>query len=123
MGKKILVADDQHSILEVVKIILEEEGYEVKTVSEGSEVFNSAKEYLPDLILLDIWMPGLNGKSVTKHLKSQKETSNIPIVIISALSQIDKIAKDVGADDYLPKPFDINNLLKVVKKYTSSTVS
>lgn len=116
--KKILVCDDDKGILEVLRIILENNDYEVETVSNGRGIEKKVKAYKPDLILLDIWMPGIEGKEITKLLKRDRATGNIPLVIISALNDTDKIAREVGADDFLVKPFDINVLLDKVKKYT-----
>ena len=111
--KKILVADDDPAILDVVTIILEDAGYDVKTTVNGkTEVF--AQKYLPDLILLDIWMSGHNGKNICIRLKAKKLTSRIPIIMISANKDTEKIAKEAGADGFLTKPFDIQALLSKV---------
>lgn len=118
MKKNILVIDDDRSILEVVKIILEENGYEVSTISNASFIEKTLQNKLPDLILVDIWMAGYDGRDVTQQLKSQKETSHIPIIVISAHNETQKIAKDAGADGFLEKPFDIEDLLSVVQKHT-----
>lgn len=80
-------------------------------------IYKKVLEYKPDLIFLDIWMPGINGKEVTKILKREPLTSKIPIVIVSALNDTKKIAQEVGADGYLEKPFDMDELLGVVKRY------
>lgn len=119
MEKKIWVIDDDLSILEVVKIILEDSNYNVLTISEVEEFNKKIKKELPDLILLDFWMSGTDGKDIAKSLKSQKETKKIPIVMVSALSDCKKIAKESGADGYLSKPFDMDDLINTVKKYTS----
>lgn len=118
MSKKILVCDDDQGILEVIKIVLEKEGFEVKLLANGRGIQKIIKDYKPDLILLDIWMPGVDGEEITKILKKTEETSKIPIVVISALNTTEKIAQESGADDFLEKPFDISDLVKIVKKYT-----
>ncbi len=109
--KKILVADDDSAIVDAVKMILEDENYEVTTTSNG-ETVRKVHGVLPDLILLDIWMSGVDGRDVCKYLKSQNNTKHIPIVMVSANKDTEKIAMDAGADDFLAKPFEISELLK-----------
>jgi two-component system, OmpR family, alkaline phosphatase synthesis response regulator PhoP len=112
---KILVCDDDSGILEAIEIILSSNDYEVKTLSTGKGIVKIIKEYQPGLILLDIWMPQVDGTEITKVLKQDPATKNIPIVIISALNDIDKIAKTTGADGTLSKPFMMKDLLKTVE--------
>lgn len=118
ISKRILVIDDDRSILEVMKIMLEEKGFEVLITSEGKEIENIIKSYDPSLIFLDIWMPGIDGKKITKNLKSSPKSQGIPVVIISALNDTRKIAKEIGADGFLAKPFDIQDLWQIAAKYT-----
>lgn len=115
--KKILVADDDSGILEVMKIILEEKHYQVITTDDGNLVLELANKYDPDIILIDIWMSGSDGRKITQSLKENKNTKDIPILIISALSGIETTAKEAGANGYITKPFDINELVNTIKKY------
>lgn len=117
MAKKILIAEDDKAIVEVVKIILDETGYTTLTIKDGESVIKIVKEKNPDLILLDIWLSGEDGGEIAKVLKSKEETKNTPIIIISANNETEQIAKDAGADGFLKKPFDINDLLEIVKKH------
>ncbi|MXV49418.1 response regulator [Pedobacter sp. HMF7647] len=114
-GKKILVADDDPAILEVVSIILEDAGYEVET-STG-ETLLSTSGALPDLYMIDIWMLGKDGREICRHLKSQEQTKNIPILIVSANRDIEQIAQEVGVDAYLSKPFEIDQLIELIQKH------
>lgn len=114
--KSILVADDNPAILDALKIMLKEEGYEVATTEDGA-VAKYMKEPLPDLLLLDIWMSGIDGRDICKHLKSVAETKHIPVIMISATKGIEKIAKDAGADDFISKPFQMDYLLEVVASH------
>ena|ERR1017187_9044065 len=116
--KKILVADDNPAILDALKIMLEEEGYEVETTVDGATA-QDMKGHLPDLLLLDIWMSGIDGRDICKHLKSAAATKHIPVTMISATKDIEQIAKDSGADDFISKPFQMENLLAIVAKYVS----
>lgn len=111
--KKILVADDNPAILDAIKIMLEDAGYEVETTEDGA-VAQYMKKPLPDLLLLDVWMSGIDGRDVCRHLKNAAATKNIPIILISATKDLVRIAKDAGADDFITKPFQLDHLLAVV---------
>lgn len=115
-SRRILVCDDDAGVVEVIRIILEEAGHKVKTLNSGKAIQKRVQQYLPDVILLDIWMPGIDGRLVTKLLKNNPNTKHIPIIVISALNDTEKIAKEAGADDFLAKPFEMNHLLTKVKE-------
>lgn len=117
--KKILVADDNPAILDALKIMLEEEGYEVDTTEDGAKAQNMKKP-LPDLLLLDVWMSGIDGRDVCRHLKGANETKHIPIIVVSATKDIADIGKEAGADNYISKPFQREHLLAVVAKHINT---
>lgn len=121
MGKKILVCDDDEAILEMLKIMLENEGFEVKILENGKAILRKVIEYQPNLILIDIWMPGIDGKEAIKLLKQDPQTNAIPIFIISALheNEVGQIVKKVGVEGFLAKPFDLDELITIAKKHTS----
>lgn len=113
--KKILVADDDSGILDIMKIMLEDVGgYEVATTTDGESVLK-LPEY-PDLILLDLWMSGVDGSEVCKSLKSAEDTKSIPLIIFSANRNVKQISQLAGADDYIAKPFQMEELLEKVAK-------
>lgn len=116
--KKILVFDDDNGILEVIKIILEEKGYQVKTLSSFDNAFTEIGDYQPDLILIDLFMPKVSGEQIVKMIKNNTYTKAIPIIILSASKDTKEIARKSGADDFLYKPFDANELEDLVDKYT-----
>ncbi len=115
-NKKILVIDDDPAILEVVSIILKENGYSVLT-PDGRDLVGKIKKNQPDVIFLDLLMPGVSAEELTKKLKSDIKTKNIPVLILSALNDIDQRAKKIGADGFLPKPFGIEDLLKTIERH------
>ncbi len=117
MKKHVLVIDDDKGISEVIQIILEDNGYRVTVLSEGTDILKKVKKITPDLILLDIWMAGVDGRDVVKLLKKEDVTKDLPVIVISALSNPEKIAAEAGASDFLPKPFDMDDLLAIVKKH------
>ncbi len=117
-GKTVLVCDDDEGIVDVAKIILSDAGFDVVAMTESRDVLTEAQKLLPKLILLDLWMPNMSGEEVTKQLKQHPKTSTIPIVIISASRHTEDIANRIGADYFICKPFDINELETIVKRYT-----
>jgi DNA-binding response OmpR family regulator len=112
-AKTILIADDDKAIVDSIGAILDLSGYEVLKVPDGTSVIDAVKA-LPDLILLDIQMPGHNGQTVCRQLKRQASTKDIPVIIVSASMDIRDKAREAGADDYLEKPFDMDILQQKV---------
>ncbi|GCE14486.1 response regulator [Tengunoibacter tsumagoiensis] len=116
MKNKVLVADDDTGILEAMQMILEDAGYEVITARDGLTVQNM-QHNLPDILLLDVWMSGMDGTDICRYLKSQAQTKHIPIILCSANKDTQKLARECGADDFLAKPFEMMDLLDKVEKY------
>jgi DNA-binding response OmpR family regulator len=115
---KIFIADDDAGIMDALQIMLKDAGYEVSVAADNDIVTHIVTEQ-PDLVLLDIWMEGIDGRDICKQLKADKNTKVIPVVIISANRETGKIAKEAGADDFLAKPFDMIDLLQMAAKYTA----
>jgi len=115
-GKKILIADDEPDILEIIQFNLQEEGYEVITANNGDEAFEKAKRNQPDLIILDIMMPGKNGIEVCNLLRMMPQFSNTLIIFLSAMSDETTEIRglETGADDYLTKPISPKVLVSKV---------
>lgn len=120
--KKILIADDDPAILEALTLMLEDAGYETDTTVDGQTI-KEATDQLPDLILLDIWMSGTDGRDICKHLKRRPQTKHIPIIMVSANKDAEHIAKESGADDFIAKPFEMDDLLALIEKYMKSSVT
>src|SRR4051794_10942099 len=110
MIKRIMVADDDAAILDATTMMLEMEGYEVISTLDGRKVVEMTNQ-LPDLLLLDIWMSGIDGKEICKQLKQQDSTKHIPIIMVSATQDVQKVALHSGANDFIAKPFDMEELL------------
>ena len=106
MAEKILVVDDEPGVRGFLRDLLAEEGYEVVLASDGEEALGLAELENPEVILLDINMPGIDGIEVCKRLKAREETRYIPIIIITALDDRGFQAYLEGADDFITKPFD-----------------
>lgn len=116
MDKKILVIDDDESILDAVSMILEEEGYKVETIFKGEEAFRKVNTFRPDAIILDVLLSGKDGREICKDLKSDTGTQTIPIIMISAHPNAEKSSRSCGADAFLAKPFDTEELLKTISQ-------
>ena len=115
MASKILVVDDDEAILESIKIVLTEEGYDVVTAEKVASL-QDILEINPDLIILDVFLLGQDGRQIARDLKADQHTKHIPIIRISALPSAEKSAEASGANIFLPKPFDMYNLLELIKK-------
>jgi len=114
---RILAVDDDKDILDVLQYILEDSGYQVSTLSDGHQLFESINSHLPDLILMDIMLNGLDGRDLCKNVKLNHKTNNIPVIMISASHNISDVLKqDCAPDDFLAKPFDINILLNKIQR-------
>ncbi len=108
--KKILVADDDLAIIDSLKIMLELYDYSVCTTADGS-VVKMMRSEKPDLLLLDIWMSGVDGRDLCREIKKDKIFKHIPIIMISASRDVSKSSKEAGADDFIAKPFELDDLL------------
>ncbi len=111
MADKILVVDDEEDIRSLLCSFLEGQGYQVILASDGNEALDLVETENAQVIILDIKLPGLNGIEVCKRLKAQEKTRSIPVIIITGFGDNKLLALDVGADDFVNKPFDMADLL------------
>ncbi|HVZ95631.1 MAG TPA: response regulator, partial [Chitinophagaceae bacterium] len=111
---KILVVDDDIDILSVMETLLKRKGFEVETTTRGETTFSKIDTFKPDLILLDVLISGHDGRTICKKLKSNLDTRHIPVIMFSAHPAAAASISEYGADDFIAKPFDINNLLQKV---------
>ena len=119
MAKSVLVIDDEVDIAETVEIRLEVNGYSVDIAYDGLDGIEKAIKTKPDLILLDILMPQVDGFEVCRRLRKIPETQNIPIILLTAIKSPESLqkAKEAGAQDYLAKPFESGELVEIVRFY------
>ncbi|RFZ85854.1 response regulator [Mucilaginibacter terrenus] len=122
MAKKILVIEDDKDIRDTVTYALEDAGYEVIS-SENAKILRYIDQHKPDLVLLDNWLTewrsDANGQQLSKQLKSDPATSHIPVIIVSAVSNVKEIAEAGLADGYLKKPFELSALVEMIDKHTA----
>jgi DNA-binding response OmpR family regulator len=116
--QKILVVDDDPYILMSLEFLMKKNGYNVLVARNGTEAMQIVKEFIPDLVLLDIMMPDVNGYEICKYIKSTKKLSHCKVVFLSAKSSEADIQKgyDLGASLYISKPFSTRNIVKQLKE-------
>jgi len=122
ISKRILIVEDDPSVLRATSYILEKEGYQVLTAQNGLEGLKKAREDNPDLLVLDVMLPGIDGFEICHSLRSEPETAGLPIIMFSAKGQESDKATGlkVGADEYLTKPVDREVLLNKVAAWLSA---
>jgi DNA-binding response OmpR family regulator len=121
--KKVLIVDDNTDILWVVETILRRYGFDVMTTLRGEEVLDKTKKFSPQLILLDVFLSGVDGIEVCNTLKATPETKDIPVIMFSAHTNFNDIKKFCQADDFVAKPFDTNELVKKINFQIQSHVN
>ena len=119
MAYKILVVDDEPTIVRLMEFILARQGHEMLIAVNGEEALQKIREHQPDLVLLDIMMPRIDGYAVAQQLRSDPETARLPIIMLSAKAQEEDIRRgqEVGVDAYVTKPFSPEHLVQVVTEH------
>ncbi len=118
-AKKILIVDDEQDIVETLKFMLEAEGYECFCAYDGETGLSLAKEIMPDLMILDVMMPKINGYKISRLLKYDTKYKEIPIIMVTARSQEEDklIGQETGVNEYITKPFELDEIIEKVKVY------
>jgi len=119
--KKVFVFDDNTDILELCTIILEDAGYDIKTSSTSNDIIDQVMAYMPDIIFMDNWLPDVGGIDATRSLKAHEFLKDIPVIYFSANNDVKSLANQAGADGYLSKPFDIEELEGIINKHLFNT--
>jgi DNA-binding response OmpR family regulator len=121
MRKKILIAEDESNILVSLEFLMEQSGYEIRTVADGEEALRVAREFRPDLLLLDIMLPLRNGFEVCQLIREAPDLASMKIVMLTAKGRDTEVAKGLalGADAYITKPFATRELLDTIKRLLS----
>ncbi len=116
---KILIIDDELDLVETIRFPLELDGYQVLAAYNGEEGLHLARKEKPDLIILDLMLPKIDGYKICRFLKFDEKYKHIPIIMLTARSQEKDrlLGKETGADEYITKPFDLDDLLNKIKKY------
>ena len=117
MAKQIMIVDDDRNILEFMHLALAFEGYDVRVSTTGKDLQKTQPDELPDLILLDVKLAEEDGRVICKQLKTNEQTKDVPIIMLSAHVSERKIRQECPIDDFLPKPFELDILLDKVEKH------
>lgn len=122
MAKKtVLIFDDDEDLLGIFQFLFEDNGWQVHTCSNCDEVIERTKEIKPDLILMDNWIPTIGGIAATQLLKNDQDLKTIPIIYISANNDVKALSEQAGADAFIAKPFDFNELGELAEKLANKT--
>jgi DNA-binding response OmpR family regulator len=118
-GQPILVAEDEVSVLGFLVKVLTKHGYQVQTATRGDDAIAMIRKHHPKLVLLDVLMPGIDGKDICKRMRADADMADIPVILMSALDAVNlhAIAAETGASDYICKPVSMADLLTMVGKY------
>ncbi len=117
---RLLIVDDDMDLLMVVKSLLHKKGFKVSVFSDWDKAWEAIKTYDPQLIILDVFLNGVDGLEICKRLKSSTYTRHIPIIIFSSYPRVAETAiYEFGADDFIAKPFEVNDLVKKIHKVLS----
>lgn len=118
-NKKILIVDDEQDIVDSLQFVLEASGFDCFCAYNGEDGLRMAREVLPDLIILDVMMPKINGYKICRLLKYDNKYKNIPILMVTARSQEEDklIGEETGVDEYITKPFELDDIVKKVEGY------
>lgn len=121
-NNKILIVDDERDIVETLSFMLKAKGFECISAYDGEEGLNLAKNSSPNLVILDVMMPKINGYKICRLLKFDQKYKDIPIIMITARSQEEDklIGEETGADEYITKPFEFSEVLEKINKYLSN---
>ncbi len=118
MKKCIYVLEDNPGIRDIIEFLLTEEEYEVLTCANVSTFWQSMNNFLPDMVILDIMLPDGNGLEICHEIKSNIKTHDIPVMMMSANNYLSQVKSKCPADEYINKPFDLNDIIEVAKKHT-----
>lgn len=121
MGVRVLIAEDEANIVESLSFILGREGYEVATVADGEAALARLRVDLPDLMILDVMMPRLNGFEVLKTVKGDPRLQRLPVIVLTAKTQVQdrELAGAIGADAYMTKPYSNRDIVEQVRRLTA----
>ncbi len=119
MSKRILIVDDEPDVLSLAAFRLKKSGYEILTATDGQMGLDMITSEKPDLVLLDLRLPNMDGMDVCKHVKSDKELQHIPIILFTATEdvRVADVVKEVDANDYIVKPFEPDKLIEKIKSF------
>ncbi|HVS94255.1 MAG TPA: response regulator [Mucilaginibacter sp.] len=114
--KKVLLLDNDEAVLDVMQEALTFAGFNVKCIEQTSDIFSEIENYGPDVVVLDYLLNGINGGEICHQIKDNKKTSSLPVVIVSAYPKVLRSPGNYGCDDFIPKPFDLDDLTERINR-------
>lgn len=123
MNKRLLIVDNDIDVLDVMKEVFEYEGFEVKTLSRTDDVFTDIAVYDPHVVMIDYILEGINGGELCHQIKHNPKTAHLPVIMVSAYSNVLNSLGHYGYDSFIAKPFDITDLVAEVNKYCLNTTT
>lgn len=122
MGKKVLLIEDEQNIIEAVSFILSRDGWDVKTHSNGHDAIDAVRTRAPDLVILDVMLPGKSGFDILREIRADQGLSDVPVLMLSARGQAKDVemAEHAGANQYMTKPFSNAEVLDAVRNLVTS---
>jgi DNA-binding response OmpR family regulator len=120
MSKKILIVDDDPDILEILSLILADTGYETKALAHGKTIFDDIRDFEPNLILMDVMLAGMDGRTICRDIKANQLTATLPVILISGTHDLaDSLHLQGAPNDFVAKPFELEYLLSKVAQQLS----
>src|SRR5690606_4505806 len=119
MGKRILIFDDDVELISILEYITNENGWQLFSQTNCDDLLKQTRAVKPDVILMDNWLPGIGGIRATQTLKKEDDLKHIPVIYFSANNNIESLAANAGADTFIAKPFELDELEKVIRQYLS----
>jgi len=119
-NKTIIICDDDQANLDILELLLEQEAYTLIKQNDSTQLMKNIKEVGPDILLLDLWMPSISGDEIIKIIRADSELKGLPIIAFSASFDGEEVAFKAGADYYIPKPFDIDEITEIIRKIFNS---
>ncbi|MBN9391872.1 MAG: response regulator [Chloroflexi bacterium] len=116
-NKSVLICEDDEGIIDIAQIVLSDKGYSVICLVNSYNIYSVIEAKKPDLLILDLWISGTSGEEITRTLKADSTKKHIPVIIMSAHKNGPAIAREAGAEGFLRKPFDINELEEIVEQF------
>lgn len=117
VNKTILICDDDADILNICAMVLGKKGYATETTRQCEDALAKIRSNVPDVVLLDLWLPLMGGEALFNIIKGDASMSHVPVVLFSANSELENIAARIGADGFLKKPFDIYELVQTIERF------
>lgn len=119
---KVLIVDDDPAVTKLLAALLAEEGFDPVTATSGQAALDMLRTDTPDVVLLDLMMPLVSGSMVCSQLKTDSATKHIPVIVISGDGRAERKVRDIGADDFVLKPFDLDDVIKRVRRWCGEKV-